>query len=185
MSEHLERFIRDNKNSFDELEPPAGLWDRIDRALEEKERLKIKKGKVVRLSVLLRVAAVVAIVLTAGILLTIRTGQKGISLSSVSPQLAEMQVQYAGMISERREEIRKVEKTDPYLYGEFSSEIRKMDTSYQRLNNELATSPNQEETVKAMVRNLQTQLEVLNQQLIVIQQIKQFKKEKNHDKQLL
>ncbi|MBC7758949.1 MAG: hypothetical protein H7069_08840, partial [Phormidesmis sp. FL-bin-119] len=66
---------------------------------------------------------------------------------------------------------------------EFSSEIRKMDASYQKLKSDLPGSPNQEETVKAMIRNLQIQTELLNQQLSIIQQINNVKKEQKNGTQ--
>jgi hypothetical protein len=42
---------------------------------------------------------------------------------------------------------------------------------------DLATSPNQERVLRAMIRNLQIQTEVLNQQLDVIEQFNEFKKQ--------
>ena len=58
-----------------------------------------------------------------------------------------------------------------------------MDESYQRLKNDLPGSPNQEETVKAMIRNLQIQADVLSRQLNVIKQINESKKENNDETQ--
>jgi hypothetical protein len=52
-----------------------------------------------------------------------------------------------------------------------------------QLKNELSSSPNQEETVKAMIQNLQIQTELLNQQLQIIQQINQIKKDKDYGNQ--
>ena len=58
-----------------------------------------------------------------------------------------------------------------------------MDANFQKLKQDLPASPNQEETVKAMIRNLQIQIELLNQQLEIIQQINQLKKEQGDDTQ--
>ena len=71
----------------------------------------------------------------------------------------------------------------PEMYEEFSKEIAKMDSNYKRLKTELTTSPNQEAILQAMIRNLQTQTEVLNQQLNIIEHYSQMKKdEKNETK---
>ena len=67
------------------------------------------------------------------------------------------------------------------MYNEFSGEIAKMDSTYKKLNNDLATSPNQELVLRAMIRNLQIQTEVLNQQLNVIEQYNQIKKEQKNE----
>jgi hypothetical protein len=56
-----------------------------------------------------------------------------------------------------------------------------MDSTYNRLNKDLATSPNRERVLRAMIRNLQIQSEILNQQLEVIEQINQTKKEQSND----
>jgi Tfp pilus assembly protein PilN len=96
-------------------------------------------------------------------------------LNNINPQLAKEQIHYTSLIEIKRAEIKRIEREDPQLYEEFSSEIKKMDSSYQKLKNELPVSPNQEETVKAMIQNLQIQTELLNQQLQIIQQINQIK----------
>jgi hypothetical protein len=56
-----------------------------------------------------------------------------------------------------------------------------MDSTYNKLNKDLSTSPNQERVLRAMIRNLQIQSEILNQQLEVIEQINQTKKEQSND----
>jgi hypothetical protein len=69
----------------------------------------------------------------------------------------------------------------PQLYKEFNAELIKMDANYKKLNIDLATSPNQERVLRAMIRNLQIQTEVLNQQLSVIEQFNQSKKDQQHE----
>ena len=88
---------------------------------------------------------------------------------------------YASLVQNQRKELRSIAKTDPDLYKEFSGEIAKMDSTYNRLNKDLATSPNRERVLRAMIRNLQIQSEILNQQLEVIEQINQTKKEQSND----
>ena len=85
------------------------------------------------------------------------------------------------MIELKRTELKHIEKDEPQLYREFSSEIMKMEESYKKLQKDLPASPNQEETVKAMIRNLEIQIELLNQQLTIIQQINQVKKEQRNE----
>jgi hypothetical protein len=52
-----------------------------------------------------------------------------------------------------------------------------LDTDYDRLKQELQNSPNPRLIVRAMVKNLELQLEVINQQLSIIYQVEEFKKE--------
>ena len=188
MKDRLENFIRENKKDFDQFEPPADLWVKIEKQLDGGQitslrPLVIKKVRVVRLNFLLKMAASVLVVLCAGLWFYQYQIKQSSDLSNIDPQLAKQQVHYATLIEIKRSELKRIEKEEPLLYQEFSSEIRKMDESYQRLKNDLPGSPNQEETVKAMIRNLQIQTELLNQQLNIIQQINNVKKEQKNETQ--
>lgn len=174
MSERLENYIKNNRTEFDEFEPPVNLWNRIEQELDAQQP--VRKERVIKLSVLLKIAATLLIIITAGVVFMRYQRSMATDISSINPELASQQVHYASMIETKRSELKRIEKEDPQLYNEFAAEIRKMDSNYKKLQNDLPTSPNQEETVKAMIRNLQTQIEVLNQQLNIIQQINQFKK---------
>ncbi|MGN6639619.1 MAG: hypothetical protein ACTHJ8_11965, partial [Mucilaginibacter sp.] len=59
----------------------------------------------------------------------------------------------------------------------------KMDSTYKKLNRDLKTTPNQEAVLRAMIRNLQVQIEVLNQQLNIIEHYNQMKKEQENGTQ--
>lgn len=188
MKDRLENFIRDNKRDLDEFDPPADLWDSIEKRLDENQialahKNTNKKKSVVRLNFLLKIAASVLIVFAAGLWFYQYGNKQSSDLSNIDPQLARQQIHYASLIEIKRNELKRIEKEEPQLYQEFSLEITKMDASYQKLKNDLPASPNQEETVKAMIRNLQIQTELLNQQLIIIQQINKVKKEQKNETQ--
>lgn len=182
MKDRLENFVRDNKKNFDELEPPADLWSRIEKQLDHDQQIK-KAEKVVRLSILYRSAAVLIPILFAGLWFYQYQYKQSVDLSSINPGLARQQVHYASMIELKQAELKHIEEEEPQLYREFSSEIRKMEESYKMLQKDLPLSPNQEETMKAMIRNMETQVKLLNQQLNIIKQINQVKKEQKNDTQ--
>ncbi len=187
MKDRLENFIRDNKKEFDQFDPPAALWEKIEHRLDQTNNIQqtgaLKPEKVVKLSFLLKLAASVVIVMGVAFWGYQYQKMESADLSNIDPQLAKQQVHYATLIEVKRSELKLIEKEEPQLYSEFSSEIRKMDASYQKLKSDLPGSPNQEETVKAMIRNLQIQTELLNQQLSIIQQINNVKKEQKHETQ--
>lgn len=184
MSERLENFIRNNRKELDQFEAPENLWQQIELQLNTKDKEQAKKKlRIKRFQILIRVAAVVIIVLFAGLILFRHERQEASNLANINPHLARQQVYYASLIEEKQNELKQIGKNDPKLYHEFSSEIKKMDENYQKLKNDLPSSPNREKTVKAMIRNLQIQIEVLNQQLEIIDQVNQLKKEQQHDTQ--
>lgn len=179
MSKRLEDFIHDNRDEFDDLEPRAALWDNIEQRLftEEQATPKKREAKTFTLGFVLRVAAVIIMVMGVGFVFYLRNEKAApaVNLAAINPVYARQQVQLASLVKIKRTELKSVAKFDPQLYKEFSNDIAKMDSTYQKLNAELKTSPNQERVLRAMIRILQVQTDVLNQQLQVIEQYNQFK----------
>ena len=184
MSKRLEDFIKSNKEEFDDLEPSAGLWSKIEARLpeEEPEAPKKREAKTFSLGFVLRVAASVVIFMGLGFVIFLRSvDHKQADLAAINPEYAKQQMQYASMVESKRVELKKVAQTDPQLYKEFSSEIAQMDSTYKKLNAELATSPNQELVLREMIRTLQTQLDVLNRQLSVIERFNEVKSDQTNE----
>ncbi|HTD39485.1 MAG TPA: hypothetical protein VK671_02610 [Mucilaginibacter sp.] len=183
MSKRLEDFIKMNKEEFDDLEPSADLWLRIEKHLPpEGAEIKRPEAKTFSLNFVLKVAASVIIVMGIGFGLYLRHERSEVvNYASINPVYAKQQTHFASLVQTQRKELKSIAKTDPDLYKEFSAEIAKMDSTYNRLNKDLATSPNQERVLRAMIRNLQIQSEILTQQLGVIEQINQTKKQESND----
>ncbi|OCX50948.1 hypothetical protein BEL04_19705 [Mucilaginibacter sp. PPCGB 2223] len=188
MSKRLENFIKNNKQEFDELEPDFDLWNKIEQGLNVKEAaIPKREAKTFTLGFVLRVAAIVFVVMTIGFVFYVKNQNSGKATptteiaKAINPEYAQQQQHYASLVANKRSELKTLAKADPELYKEFSGEIAKMDSTYKKLNNDLATSPNQESVLRAMIRNLQIQTEVLNQQLQVIEQFNQMKKEQQNE----
>ena len=182
MSKRLEEFIKSNKEDFDDLVPSAALWERIENNLPPQFHIQQKEKKMFSLGFVLRVAASVIVIMGIGFLVYVKSNQPhSIDLTAINPVYAQQQIQYTSLIESKRTELKSLSKTDPTLYKEFSGEIAKMDSTYKKLNSGLANSPNQERVLHAMIRNLQIQTQVLNQQLSIIEQYNQTKKTNNHE----
>jgi len=181
MSERLEDFIKMNREEFDDLEPSADLWARIEQHLPPQyNEAKKREAKTFSLGFVLRVAASVIVVMGIGFGLYLRgTKKEGVDFAAINPAYAQQQIHYTSLIETKRTQLKSISKTDPELYKEFNGQIAKMDSTYKELNEELLTSPNQERVLQSMIHNLQIQTQVLNQQLNVIEQ---FNKMKNEDK---
>jgi len=181
MSKRMEDFIKANKNEFDELEPSSKLWENIESRLVLGQPAK-REAKTFSLGFVLRVAAIVIMVMGIGFVLYLKNGQPGkVDYAAINPEYAKQQVKYASLVETKRTELKSLTRSNPELYKEFNGEIAKMDSTYNKLNRELATSPNQERVLRAMIRNLQIQTEVLNQQLNVIEQFNQFKNQQRNE----
>ncbi|MFD2864832.1 hypothetical protein [Mucilaginibacter antarcticus] len=182
MSKRLEDFIHNNRQEFDDLEPRTILWGRIESKLPEQYQEKRKEGRTFSLGFVLRVAAAVILVMGGCFFCFLQTRlSTNISLAAINPEYAKQQVRYTSLIATKRTELKSIAQTDPQLYKEFIGELAKMDSTYKKLNKDLVTSPNQEAVLRAMIRNLQMQTEVLNQQLTVIEQFTEFKDQQNNE----
>jgi anti-sigma-K factor RskA len=189
MSKRLEDFIKNNNEEFDDLEPGNDLWSKIEAKLPLTEEATTPKreAKTFTLGFVMRVAALIIVVMAVGFAFYIKNEKHNtprISITeiarAISPEYAKQQAQYASLVETKRVELKALAKSDPQLYQEFSAEIAKMDSTYKKLNRDLATSPDQESVLRAMIRNLQIQTDVLNQQLQVIEQFNNSKKEQHH-----
>ncbi|WP_428328267.1 hypothetical protein [Mucilaginibacter sp.] len=183
MSKRLEDFMKMNREEFDDLEPSADLWSRIEKQLPVQEgEPKKRETKTFSLGFVLSVAASVIVVMGIGFSLFLHSQKNGkVDFAAINPVYAQQQVQYTSMIETKRTELKSLAQSDPQLYKEFSAEIAKMDSTYKKLNSDLATSPNQERVLHAMIRNLQIQTEVLNQQLSVVEQFNKEKKDQKNE----
>ena len=181
MSKRLEDFIRQHKNDFDDREPDTDLWQQIEKRLPQQLKTS-KPKKSFSLGFVLRVAAGIILVMAAGFIFYLqKQHRQPVDLAQINPEFARMQTRYAAEVESKRTELKAVAKTDPELYREFNSVLVDMDKNYKKLNQELPNSPNQERVLRAMIRNLKVQTELLNQQLQVIEDYNQTKKQTQNE----
>ena len=138
MSKRLEDFIKINKEEFDDLEPSANLWGRIEKNLPtHKSEDNKHTAKTFTLGFVLRMVATVILVMGLGFAVYLRTEKKnGIDFAAINPLYARQQIQYTSLIETKRTELKAMAKSDPQLYQEFSSEIDKMEFTYKQLKSD-------------------------------------------------
>jgi hypothetical protein len=184
MKDRLERYIRDNREAFDDFEPSKDLWKKIEvEAAKNNPKGKKLGGRLLYFSepkFVLRIAASIAILFTISYL-AFNYGKsvaQNPDIVALNPAYAKQLTQFTSTVEEKRGELKFLETEDPMLYHDFNAELKGLDQDYQRLKADLPKNPNQEELLKAMMQNLTMQVEVLNQQLQIIQKIKASKNEK-------
>ncbi len=184
----LERFVRDNRSGFDTEEPDARLWGKIE------SRLAPPSGDIPRqlnnnrwkrqITYDWRVAAAVLILFAACILVYVN-GEYGLTrdpqMALQLPAYAKEVNQYTQIISEKRNQIKKLAAHKPELYSDFAAELDRLEQAYTGLRSELPRSPDPETLLHAMVRNLQWQVDLLNQQIIIIEKIEKVDENEEND----
>jgi hypothetical protein len=185
----LEKFIKNNRNELDDATPPDAVWLKIEASLTP------TKSKLIRIKPWVRWTAAAAILIFVYTISVLVTNKKNISanalvkltdtaatdIAALAPEEAISMKQFAKLITLKQEQLKTMAKEQPELYQKFSTDIDQLDSSYNTLKDKLSLSPNREMLIEAMIQNLQLQLNVLNQQLNIIHQIKQSKS-KNHEK---
>jgi uncharacterized membrane-anchored protein YhcB (DUF1043 family) len=183
--DRLERFVRDNRDGFDSFLPQDNLWDLIESKVPGPPQASAppQSGKISRLwsgmsAYNWRVAA--GLLLALGIGLTVYLNkQYGVTrdpaVALKVPAYAKEFNTYTVAIEEKRSEIVKLTRDNPELYKDFSADFQSLEKNYGNLRANLPDAPNQEALLKAMVQNLQWQVDLLNQQIEILQRINQVK----------
>lgn len=192
----IERYIRDNREAFDDKEPSDALWDKISGQLPNGSmsvETQTTEAKIVHKDfqnssyfkrfegLNWRLAASVLVLLGIGVVLfNINqkyqlTAQPEIVLTN--PAMAKQVGQYTQLVENKRIELKTLTENNPNLYKQFAQELDILEKSYQSLRADLPKNQNQETLISAMIQNLQLQIDILNQQLQIIDKIKNSKNE--------
>jgi hypothetical protein len=179
MASNLEKFIRENRDEFNDEFPSRNVWEEIEATLPQQQKAKVVSlGNVCKL---VAVAAVVCIVFTSVYFLYMRKTdtlivkavpvQKEI-LQYASPADADQMNNAFNAIQTRQEELKAATANNPELYKAFLSDLQVLDSTYKMLQKQAAQTPNRDVIIKAMLQNLQLQAELLYRQLIITNELK-------------
>jgi hypothetical protein len=171
MSNKLEGFVKDNKKAFEVKGPSEQLWGKIAAELDKKQTKKTTK-----LYQWLSIAAMLVVVFGAFLTYSYQVN-KNIDVADVSKSFGQKKVHLASLIEEKKDSLEVYAKDNPELYQKFIADVSKLSLDYEELKKQLQTSPNSQAVVRAMMKNLDIQVQVLNQQLMIINQVNQYKKE--------
>lgn len=186
----LGKFINDNRNAFDDEIPSDKIWLGVETAIN-----KNKKSKLINISSKFKWRIAAAVVLLAGIGIFFKMQQSSIptidtvntdtisstDLAKLAPESLPEMNEFAKLIALKQDELKRLAQEQPELYQKFTKDINLLDSTYITLKKQLSIAANKELLIEAMIQNLQLQLQVLNQQLHIINQIKNSKND-SHEK---
>ena len=192
MSDNLDRFIKQNRSHFDEEQPSEKLWEQIEKGLQSKTSVPVRSLKqrwwTAAAAVILFATAATAYIIfkktnpvnqpvveNNTITLPGNKVAKDADIAAIDPVYAQQAARFSLLIDEKQKELKAIQTDEPFLYKKFSFDIKRLDSTYTLLKQQLPVNPNKEELLEAMIYNLQLQIELLNQQLNIIQKIKQSK----------
>jgi hypothetical protein len=178
---NIEKQIKEQRLLLDSDRPREGHEERF---LQKLERLP-KQDPVprIRFRHAIQVAASVAIILTSAILL-IRTDRGGNKLAEqeIPESLMEADFYYASQVDARFKEIKDFKFTDEEEKDLLLTELKDLEIYHQQLMEDLEANPGDERVVNALIRHYQLKLEVMDQ---IIEQLNQVKSEisENYEKE--
>ena len=186
--DRLEDFIRNNRSDLEQEGPSEAVWEGVrDKLFAEQKKPAGRGVKMVPMGVVWKMAASFLILLVSVVLVQYYYHKKGEEAQTVAettgetnndatlqayPDFAEAEAFYIAQINERKREIEALKPEKFGLGSEFSGDVAQLDSLYSFLKEELQVNAQNEQIVNAMIENLQMRIEILNQQLIILKQVK-------------
>ena len=176
MQGNLEKIFKELENQFDIEEPNIGHFDRF-RAKLNKEK---KPNMLIKLWPFIAIAA--SIILLFGVWLGKSFSNQGMELARVSSEMGETQNFFMTTI---KKELASIEKErNPETEQLITDGFQQMDIlekQYGKLTLELKESTADKRIIYAMISNFQQRIEVLQNLLIQIEDVKQLKTNNNEN----
>ena len=194
MEDKLKKFMQDNREGFDDLEPSEGLWQKIIPDHEIKE-VKRKPGLQ---AWALRVAAVLLIGLVSVFAYDRLFVQKNTApiveaaeekVMEVDPELKELieaESYYTREVNAKLAQLDQYEEEFGNVKQEVLYDFAELDTAYMELKAELGGDVYNHEVVESMIQNYRIKLEILEEVLSQLEEDssaegEEQEKEKNYE----
>ncbi len=177
MQDNFEDFVKQHKDEFDEYEVPAGVWQRVQDRVPAR-RVQLGRGWM---------AVAASVLLLVGFFVWKQPAQMpepqqtqvAAGGCGADNELAAAEHYYTGMIEANETKLGDYKTRFPDLYHEFAMEMDTLNRDYASLKSEYVRNACNEMVQKALIQNLQTQVQLVQQQLQVIEGIMNYSKNAN------
>jgi len=171
----LEEYMKEKRLLFDSDAPAAGHGERF---IQKLKRTPVRR---VNFRHALQVAASVAIILTSAFVL-IRQNRSGDRTADTGiPQaVQEADIYFATEVDARFDRIQEFSFENSEEKAVLLDELKELDAHHQQLMNDLKANPDDERIINALIRHYQMKLEVMDQIIEQLNQIKSVTSE-NHE----
>ncbi len=176
-TDKLEQFIKDHKEELDSDFNPEKNWDKIENKISNSNRSNFS---------IWMVAASITLVLSLGWLVydRIQLTDKINALENLSVNdkpYAEIESLYQQNITEKAALVSQISKEKKI---DINSDLKSLNKKYEDLKMQIKKQGAHPQLVNAMIQNLQTQIEILEQQLNILQDLQEYSqndKQKNNE----
>jgi hypothetical protein len=180
--EELRNHIQENRALFDTEEPSAGHMERFAQKLAQKHKASSRFS----FGYILKAAAITLLIVLSGLWVYEHTPYSEPrveinSLSDISPEYQEVEQYYVTTVNNKYDEIRQFNFEDKKQQKMLLQELEAMDSIYDELRRDLQANPGDERVINAMIQHYQTKVEVMNQIIDQLQNVKHVKTENNNN----
>jgi hypothetical protein len=164
---NLEEHIRNQRNQFDSDHPRAGHEERFLQKLQGRPVRRLELRHV------LQIAASVAILITSGIVL-VKVNKSGdkVARQEIPATVMEADMYYTSQLNARYEQIMGFSFDNDEEKTLLLDELKDLDEYQHQLMSDLEANPDDDRVVSALIRHYQVKLEIMDQIIIQLNQIK-------------
>ena len=178
--DNLDTLFNNLKHEFDLEAPTADHEKRFLKKLNRQELADTSKPKNSFWKPFLGIAATLAILVTV----FVTTQQKDTvhDLASISPEMAETQNFFTNAIASELTKIKQESNPETkILIADAMMQMQRLEKEYKDLKNDLSESGEDKRVIYAMISNFQNRIDLLQNTLIQIENIKQLKNNYNEN----
>ena len=163
----IEEHIRAQRDLLDSERPRDGHEERFLQKLYGRPARKLQVRHV------LQIAASLAILITSGIIL-VKVNKSGdkVAREEIPASVIEADMYYTSQMEARYEQIREFNFENMEEKTVLLDELKDLDKYHQQLMNDLEANPDDDRVINALIRHYQIKLEIMDQIIIQLNQIK-------------
>jgi hypothetical protein len=175
----LEDIIKQNREEFDTEIPSELLWNNIHANLHKHKSSFAWKPY-------MAAASIMIFIMGTWLIANYKFDSKNstVAQSAIPNEVKEAQVQFASLIELKRTELNSYRDAHPELINEFDKQLTELKQNYSGLLPQLKDANKRDIVLQAVIENLQMQVNILNQQIEIINQLKTQQNETNNPIQL-
>jgi hypothetical protein len=158
MQDSFEKFVRNNRDGFDNLEPDKSVWNKLKKDLPRTHGFRWK--------VFLSRAALVALIFSASYFaneMVHRFKSKSTSTAEKNeiPGLSEAEAYYTSLVNQKLDELKPVIEKCPSLQEELNYDMSELDRVYTDLKKDLKDNMANQEVIEAIIENYRLKISIL------------------------
>ena len=167
MKDSLKDFVSKHREAFDHREPANTVWSRVQATLPRRKQVTLWNSLMVW-----RAASLILLVLSFYLISSRIPQAPKKELAMAQREFSDLETFYSSQINEKVAMINTLESADED--DQFTQDFRKLQAMYEVLKEELKSHPG-EKVRDAMVLNFLVQIDLLNQQIKRLEDMKKVK----------